>query len=173
MARRCAGGGAEVRHFCAAYALACARCIFGHLGCSLEFPKIALSPARSGPAAYKCSSRLRVVPLLFHRFRKSALARAWCPKLADIRSRLRAVRLRSRLRGVDIFLYSTALSPARRGLLGALFFLTFSKVCSRPRAGPNLALRMTWLIMIIITIMIMMMIIIIIIINITSEGPVV
>ena len=95
--------------------------------------------------------------------------------MAEFRSRLRAVRLRSRLRGVAIFVLYSALACAA-WLFGCHLFLEFSKVSSRLRAGPNLALRMTRLIMIIITIMVMIMImiiIIILIINFTTEGPVV
>ena len=106
VSRRCPGGGAEVRRFCAACALACARCVFGHLGSSLKFSKIALSPARGGPAAYKCSSRLRVVRLIFSPFSKKCSRLRVVPKFGRISL--------SPARG------AFALSPARRGLFCTL-----------------------------------------------------
>ena len=78
-------------------------------------------------------------------------------KLAQFRSRLRAVHLRSRLRGVAIFVHYSALACVAWPC-GGLFFVEIFKVSSRLRAGPNLALRMTRLIMIIITIMVMIII---------------
>ena len=121
-----------MRRFCAACALACARCVFGHQGSSLKFSKIALSPARGGPAAYKCSSRLRVVRLFFSDLLKKC-------------SRLRVVPQIGRI-SLSLARGAFALSPARRGhfcalqrsrLRGVVFFATFSNLHSRLRAVPK------------------------------------
>ena len=140
MRRRCGGGGAEVRRFCATCALACARCVFGHLGSSVQFSKIALSPARGGPAAYKCRSRLRVVRLFFLTVFEKVLSLArgahiW-PNFA-----LACARCVCALAcAAWPFLYSTALSPARRAVLKGCCFSNFQNGALACVRCPNSAL---------------------------------